>query len=225
MTREDQRDGLVLASVRHSLGAGVDDDARRGIVTARLTGHPRGVIPQRGEGDEKTRVALFCRMIEAVSATTRKLASSADIPAAIADYLRAANLPMVVRHGSDPLFASLDWPATLTRSEGFSDGSDLVSVSRAIGAVAESGTLVLVSGADNPTTLNFLPDYHIVVVAAADIAGDYETVWDRLRARFGATLPRVVNWISGPSRSADVEQTIILGAHGPRCLHVLIVES
>jgi len=62
-------------------------------------------------------------------------------------------------------------------------------------------------------------------VAAADIAGDYETVWDRLRARFGATLPRVVNWISGPSRSADVEQTIILGAHGPRCLHVLIVES
>jgi L-lactate dehydrogenase complex protein LldG len=225
MTHKDQRDDLVLSSVRQSLGAGADDDARRAIVAARLADHPRGVIPQRGEGDEETRVALFCRMIEAVSATTRRLASSADIPAAIADYLRGVNLPLTVRHGNDLLFASLDWPVTLTRSVGFSDGRDLVSVSRAIGAVAESGTLVLVSGPDNPTTLNFLPDYHIVVVAAADIAGNYETVWDRLRARFGATLPRVVNWISGPSRSADVEQTIILGAHGPRCLHVLVVES
>ena len=191
MTREDQRVMVwCLASVRRSLGVGADDDARRAIVAARIRGTSARGDPAAGRGGmEETRVALFCRMIEAVSATTRKLASSADIPAAIADYLRAANLPMVVRHGGDPLFASLDWPATLTRSEGFSDGGDLVSVSRAIGAVAESGTLVLVSGADNPTTLNFLPDYHIVVVAAAEIAGDYETVWDRLRARFGATLP------------------------------------
>jgi L-lactate dehydrogenase complex protein LldG len=90
--------------------------------------------------------------------------------------------------------------------------------------VAESGTLVLVSGEDNPTTLNFLPDTHIVVVSADDVAGDYETVWQRIREQYGAgTMPRTVNLITGPSRSADIEQTLILGAHGPRRLHVIVV--
>jgi L-lactate dehydrogenase complex protein LldG len=83
--------------------------------------------------------------------------------------------------------------------------------------------VVLISGADNPTTLNFLPDVHIVVVDAADIAGDYETVMTRLRQRFGdGRLPRTVNLITGPSRSADIEQTLILGAHGPRKLHLIV---
>ena len=91
--------------------------------------------------------------------------------------------------------------------------------------VAETGTLVLTSGPDNPTTLNFLPDTHIVVVDAKDIAGDYETVWHARCARhYGeGALPRTVNLITGPSRSADIEQTLILGAHGPRRLHVMVV--
>ena len=91
---------------------------------------------------------------------------------------------------------------------------------------AESGTLMMVSGPDNPTTLNFLPDTHIVVVDADDIAGDYETLWTRLRSAFGeGVMPRTVNLITGPSRSADIEQTLILGAHGPRRLHVVVVSK
>ena len=90
--------------------------------------------------------------------------------------------------------------------------------------VAETGTLVMASGPDNPTTLNFLPDTHIVVVDAKDIAGDYETVWARVREKFGIdALPRAINMITGPSRSADIAQILILGAHGPRRLHVLVV--
>ncbi len=87
-----------------------------------------------------------------------------------------------------------------------------------------SGTLVLTSGADNPTTLNFLPETAIVVLDAADIAGDYETVWERLQQQAGENpLPRTINLISGPSRSADIEQTLLLGAHGPRNLHIIVV--
>ena len=111
-------------------------------------------------------------------------------------------------------------------STGPSDGRQLVSVSHAMAGVAETGTLVLVSGKDNPTTLNFLPDNHIVVLDAADLAGDLETVFARLREKFGeGVLPRVVNMITGPSRSADIEQTLILGAHGPRRLHVIVVDG
>ena len=98
------------------------------------------------------------------------------------------------------------------------------ALSHAFGGVAESGTLMLVSGADNPTTLNFLPDTHIVVVDANDIAGDDETVRQRVRKTFGvAALPSAINMITGPSRSADIGQILILGAHGPRRLHVLVV--
>ncbi|TMJ49312.1 MAG: lactate utilization protein [Alphaproteobacteria bacterium] len=125
-----------------------------------------------------------------------------------------------------PRLAAMPWQRerTLEVKQGASDGNDLAAVSHAFGAVAESGTLMLTSGKDNPTTLNFLPDTHIVVVDADDVAGDYETLWRKLRERFGAgAMPRTVNWITGPSRSADIEQTLILGAHGPRRLHVMVV--
>jgi L-lactate dehydrogenase complex protein LldG len=83
--------------------------------------------------------------------------------------------------------------------------------------------LFLVSGAANPTTLNFLPEFHMVLVKASDIVGFYEEAWDRLRGIYDErTLPRTVNMISGPSRTADIEQTIVKGAHGPRRLYVVI---
>ena len=130
---------------------------------------------------------------------------------------------MRVRRGGDPRLEAMPWgkERTLEVGVGASDGHDLVAVSHAFGGVAESGTLMLTSGADNPTTLNFLPDTHVVVLDAADVTGDYETLWQRLRERCGdGVLPRTVNLITGPSRSADIGQTLILGAHGPRRLHV-----
>ena len=82
----------------------------------------------------------------------------------------------------------------------------------------------MVSGPENPSTLNFLPDNQIVVVAAKDVAGDYESVWAKIRFAYGkGGMPRTVNWITGPSRSADIEQTLLIGAHGPRRLHVVVV--
>jgi L-lactate dehydrogenase complex protein LldG len=165
-------------------------------------------------------------MVAAAAGTTTRLPNAADVPREISALLRAHNLPMTVRRGDDPRLAALPWNAqtTLTVTTGASDGSDLVGVSHAFGAIAESGTLMLLSGADNPTTLNFLPDTHVVVVSAENIAGDYESLWERLRKRTGeGTMPRAVNLITGPSRSADIGQTLILGAHGPRRLHVIVV--
>jgi L-lactate dehydrogenase complex protein LldG len=216
----------VLGKLRRALGVTGDEIERRGAVAARLDRPPRNLIPARGRLDREGRVALFCQMAEKVSATVRRLDGIEAVPLAVAKHLRRHNLPMRVRTGADPALDALPWENEphLERRIGASDGSDLVSLSRAVAGVAETGTLVLLSGADNPTTLNFLPDTHIVVVAADDIAGDYETIWERLRGLYGAAeLPRTVNLVTGPSRSADIEQTLILGAHGPRALHVLVV--
>jgi L-lactate dehydrogenase complex protein LldG len=216
----------VLGKVRRALAVKGDDEARKRTVATRLERHAANVIPARGQLESERRVALFCKMAERVSATVHRLSDSADVPRAVAEHLRRHNLPQQIRTGSDPLIEALPWDSEpqLERFVGRSDGHDAVSLSHAFAGVAESGTLVLLSGPENPTTLNFLPDTHIVVVAAEDVAGDYEAIWQRIRERHGeGALPRTVNLVTGPSRSADIEQTLILGAHGPRALHILVV--
>jgi len=216
----------VLGKVRRALGASGDEAERKRAVAARLDNPQPNLIPARGKLNRRGRVLLFCAMAETISATVELLALPEDVPSAVAAYLRKHNLPAAFRAGSDPAIAALPWERApqLTRLTGASDGSDAVALSHAFAGVAESGTLVLLSGPDNPTTLNFLPDAQIVMVSADDIAGDYETVWRRMREAYGpGMVPRTVNLVTGPSRSADIEQTLILGAHGPRALHILVV--
>lgn len=218
----------IFANIRKSLRVGSDDRLRHETVTARIQKHPRGIIPARGQKPDRERLELFRQMVESAKASIAILETKDDVPTAVAAYLRSKNLPQSIRHGDDARLSLIPWAKerTLEVTKGASDGAQLASVSYSFGAVAESGTLVMVSGADNPTTLNFLPDHHLVVVDERDIAGDYESVWDRIRLSFGANkMPRAVNWITGPSRSGDIEQTHLLGAHGPRSLHVLVVRN
>jgi L-lactate dehydrogenase complex protein LldG len=217
---------LVLGSIRRSLGVSGQEAPRRAAVEDRLARHPRGLVPARGQVGPAARIKLFAQMVEEAGGAVQALESAAAVPAAVADYLRSKNLPMKLRRGADPRLEAMPWTdvPTLDVSTGRSDGKQLAAISHAFAAAAETGTLVLLSGADNPTTLNFLPEHHLVVVEAKDIAGDYETVWQRLRKKFGeGTMPRTVNWITGPSRSGDIEQTQVYGAHGPRSLQVLVV--
>jgi len=216
----------ILAKMRSAMGRKADDPARRAAVADRLQRAPRGLIPERGQLDATARVDLFQKMAESVHASVDRVASGEEVPTAVSAYLKSKNLPPEIRMGSDPRLAALPWDgqAHLTIRSGAAEGSDLATVSHALGGVAETGTLVLTSGPDNPTTLNFLPEHHIVVLEAADVAGDYESVWERVRDTHGkGVLPRTVNMITGPSRSADIEQTLLLGAHGPRALHIVIV--
>jgi L-lactate dehydrogenase complex protein LldG len=219
---------VIFANIKKSLHVSGDDRLRRETVAARIEKHPRNIIPARGQKPDRERTEVFRQMVEAAKASIVVLDSKDDVPAAVTAYLRSKNLPQSIRHGEDERIALIPWAKerTLEVTKGASDGAQLASVSYSFGAVAESGTLIMLSGADNPTTLNFLPDHHLVVVDERDIAGDYETVWDKIRERFGANkMPRAVNWITGPSRSGDIEQTHLLGAHGPRSLHVLVVRS
>jgi L-lactate dehydrogenase complex protein LldG len=217
----------VFATIRRSLGVSGREATRREVVADRLRRAPRGVVPARGQLDEAERLALFRTLAEAALATVAEVDTAADVPAAVAEFLRGHNLPASLRMGEDPRLAAMPWADTaLETARGRSDGQDLNAVSHAFGGVAESGTLVLTSGRENPSTLNFLPDNHIVVLAAEDITGDYESMWDRIRAVYGkGEMPRTVNMITGPSRSADIEQTLLLGAHGPRRLHIVIVKA
>lgn len=217
----------VLANIRRALGVKGNETIRQQIAAERLERSPKGLIPDRGQVTGEQRLALFKLQAESALATVTEVDAAADVPQSVAAFLRDHNLPATLRMGSDQRLAAMPWGDTsLDISQGPSNGGDLNAVSHAFGGVAETGTVVLVSGSENPSTLNFLPDNHIVVVSAKDIAGDYETVWNKVRFAFGkGSMPRTVNWITGPSRSGDIEQTLLLGAHGPRRLHVVVVRD
>jgi len=217
----------ILGNIRASLGVTGEEAPRRLEVKERLELAPAGVIPARGQGDAAARLATFKFEAERAQASVVEVADGSEVPAEIARYLREANLPATLRTGEDPRLLAMPWRETaLEVTRGPSDGHDLNGASAAFAAVAESGTLALCSGPDNPTTINFLPDNHFVVVFAGDVLADYESVWGELRARYGkGVMPRTINFITGPSRSADIEQTLLLGAHGPRRLHIVIVRD
>jgi L-lactate dehydrogenase complex protein LldG len=214
----------IFANIRRSLGVTGKEATRRASVAQRLADPPRGIVPTRGQGSNAARLATFLTEAQRVSASNVVLDTAAAVPDEVARYLREMNAPLAVKIGQDERLAFLDWErAGVSMTQGPSDGSDLNAVSHAFAGVAETGSLVILSGPENPATLNFLPDNHLVVLAAADLAGDLETVLARLRTQYGkAIMPRTFNIITGPSRSADIEQTLLLGAHGPRRLHIII---
>jgi L-lactate dehydrogenase complex protein LldG len=198
----------------------------------RLADHPANLIPARGRLGKKARVDLFIREAERVNATVARVSSTDGVPREVARFLAKNNLPMSLKIAPETSDETIPWTeqTLLEVEEGRADGSEHASVTRAFAGVAETGTLVVLSGPGNPTTLNFLPPNHVCVVQASDIAGDYEDVWARLRAEksgdgSGDFLPRTVNWITGPSRTADIEQTLLLGMHGPQRLHIVIVDD
>ena len=153
------------------------------------------------------------------------IASDAEVPAEVARYLAAENLPAELAMAPEPALDALPWDERplLQIRRCKAEAGDAVSLTPCLAAVAETGTLMLVSGAETPTTLNFLPDTHIVVLRGEQVVATYEDGWDLLRAR--GALPRTVNFITGPSRTGDIEQKIELGAHGPRRLHVILIGS
>jgi L-lactate dehydrogenase complex protein LldG len=217
----------ILSSIRRSLGVTGREAPRRQVVADRLERSPKGLIPTRGQLTGEALLDLFRVQAEGALATVALMNSPDEVPGAVAEYLRSHNLPAAIRMGEDPRLSALPWGDTsLEISHGVTRGADLNGVSHAFGGVAETGTIVMVSGPENPSTLNFLPDNHIVVVSEKAITGDYETMWSKIRLSYGkGTMPRTVNWITGPSRSADIEQTILLGAHGPRRLHIVVVQD
>jgi L-lactate dehydrogenase complex protein LldG len=215
----------VFASIRRSLGVTGEEATRRFEVETRLKQAPPGIVPKRGKGDVSTQVETFKAEAERAQASVAEVREWADAPSEIARFLRESNCPATLRMGDDPRLTGMPWSeTTLEVVRGPSDGHDLNAVSVAFAGIAETGTLALVSGSDNPTTLNFLPDNHIVVLAREAIEADYESVFAKLRGVYGkGEAPRTLNFITGPSRSADIEQTLLLGAHGPRGLHIVVV--
>lgn len=218
------------AKAASSLGlAATTMDERRRAAAERIANPPRHLQPQRSSIPPGELPALFKSEAERQLATVVDVQSASEIPQAIAGYLKANNVPPRIRMGQDAFLAGLPWNTAtgLARDNGPATPTDLAGLSRAVAGIAETGTLVLCSGPDNPVTLNFLPETHIVVLRRADILASYEDAFDHVRASASSTpdMPRTLNLITGPSRTADIGGKIVIGAHGARRVAIVLLNE
>lgn len=211
----------ILAKIRKAQGRGTSpvSQAEREAMDTYVRARPRGPLPPV-EDDVVTR---FRARAESMQSTTDTVAALTDVPAAVARYLAAQDLP---RSGCVwPQLATLDWAgAGLDLAARRAHGDDLVGVTGVFAALAETGTLMVVSSSDTPASASLLPETHVAVVPASRIVKHMEDAWALARAELGE-LPRAVNFISGPSRTGDIDQVIVLGAHGPYRVHMVIVRD
>lgn len=216
----------ILGAIRRGLRRGTLPPDQAAMLDGRLARHPRHLIPARSRIARPAQVALFVRNLEKEFGTVARLPDLAAVPGAVADYLAAQNLPTRIAIAPHPEVTGLPWSdrPLLEVEARRAEATDLVSLQHGFAAIAETGTIMFPSDPARPTTLNLLPDTFLVLLRASRIVGAYEEAWDLLRAELGG-MPRNVMLVTGPSRSADIEQTLELGAHGPRRLHVLLVED
>jgi L-lactate dehydrogenase complex protein LldG len=193
-----------------------------------LLRHPSGPQP----APYADRLAQFRTMAERMSSTVETVEQSAAAPAAIARYLAGQGIaPNVVAWAA---LQGLPWAEAALQVEfrpprrDESRGADLVGVTGAFLAIAETGTLVLLSSGASPASTHLLPETHIALLQADRIVDTMEDVFEVLRRERGGPqqmMPRAINMVSGPSRTGDIEQTIVLGAHGPYRVHIIIAMS
>jgi L-lactate dehydrogenase complex protein LldG len=216
----------ILTAIRRGLRRAPLPEDQAAMLRGRLERHPRQLIPARSRLPHPEQIDLFVNNVEKEFGTVVRVADDSDVPGAVADYLAAQNLPGQLVMAPHPELRAIDWSARplLGVREGRAEADDMVSVQHGFAAIAETGTLMLPSSAERPTTLNILTDTEIVVLRGSRVVGAYEEAWDLLRSEIGA-MPRNVMLVTGPSRSADIEQALELGAHGPRRLHVVLVED
>ncbi|MCS6892631.1 MAG: LUD domain-containing protein [Rhodovarius sp.] len=222
----------ILQAIRRGLRRGPLPADMRAMLAHRLSTHPRHLVPERARGERAELVSRFIAQARKEYATVTRVPELAAVPAAIADYLLAHNLPARFAMAPHPELFALPWAERpmLKPEARRAEPGDAAALTLAFAGIAETGTLMLPSGAERPTTLNLLPEHALVLLKASAILGGFEDAWDRLRARHRDPLtdgfmPRNVMLVTGPSRSADVEQTLELGAHGPRHLHIILVDD
>jgi len=227
MTKE-----AILGAIRRGLKRGPLPGDQAAMLRQRMAHPPRHLNPARSQVSRPEQITLMVRNIEKEFGTVTRVPDSDEVPEAVASYLAGQNLPSSLVMAPHPDLRAIPWsmrPLLLIR-EGRAEATDMVSLQHGFAGVAETGTLMLPSAPERPTTLNLLADTAIVVLRSSRVVGAYEDAWDLLRAechdeRSGSFMPRNVMLVTGPSRSADIEQTLELGAHGPRRLHVVLIED
>ena len=209
----------ILAAVRTGLGARRSDAEKiRREAAALLDGLPtsRPVLPPLPLRE------VFIAQVTTpkVAATVDHIESAAQLPQAVRRYLEPRGLRAAIALQPAAELAALDWSGFELHPRVMPDQTVVVGVAR--WGIAETGSLVFHSGADTPVLAHFLPLHHVVLLRARTIVAHLE---DYAAAVAADKPPRNVNLVTGASGTTDIEGSLVLGAHGPRYLHIVVASD
>ena len=209
----------ILQKVRSALGQRSVDAASVRSAALALLSDPAATRPTPGAGTITDRFIAKATSPR-VAATASRLSSLAQVPAAVTAYLQQNGLAQSIALQPDAELRALDWSAFEVHQE--LSAKEPVAVGIARWGIAETGSLVFHSGSDLAVLGNFLPLHHIVVLPSRNLLPYLE---DYAALVAGQPMPRNVNLITGASGTTDIEGSLVLGAHGPRYLHLLVIEA
>ena len=186
----------------------------------------QGVRTPEGRGGQEVRIKHFTEQLAAVGAHCTTVRSETEAAVALARILTGAGARRVV--GSDaPLVQRMlaavgndiviDRLERLSRDELFACDA---GVTTAQWGIADTGTLVLESARERSRLLSLVPPIHVAVLSMRCIC---ESLGDAL-ARL-SVASHAITFITGPSRTSDIELTLVVGVHGPQTVHVLLMEE
>ena len=209
----------ILARIRGQTGkAGMTSEGEIAAVRSHIARHERGPLPSIAMQDP---VQHFIKECARLNTTLAEAADAAEVPREVARYIAAGSLqPRCVGW---PEFSTLDWQAASIEFDNRAPtGDDLIGITGCYCAIGETGTLLLLGAPSTPKSTALLPETHICIVKKSRMVPTMEDAFALMRSEIGEP-PRATFFVSGPSRTADIEQTIVIGAHGPYRVHVILV--
>lgn len=223
----------ILNKISSHLGH--DNRAQRSeSAQKRLYENPNHLIPKIGLlKTKKQRIDRFTEQAEKVDANIYNIKKINDLPKLSANIMAQYNIDQKMQCAPHTLLKKLKWEKHITEFDyGSANEEDIFSLSVAYAGVSETGTLAFLTGAESPKSLIFLAQHHLVLLPTSKLYANYEQVFAAMRKDYDSTnrmmsdkMPRSLNFVTGPSRTADIEQTLTLGAHGPLSLHIILYDD
>lgn len=189
--------------------------------------HAREWLPSVGKTAEE-QFELFAKNAADLKADFQLLASRDELTSALATIRGAENWQRIASHdGELSNFASksLGLPVLLT-DQGY-DVQEMekcdAGITECDALIAQTGGVVVTSRSTGGRALSVLPPHHVVLARRNQLVADLPAAFELLQTKYSDNYPSMISFITGPSRTGDIERILVLGAHGPKKLTILCV--
>jgi len=189
---------------------------------------PTDWLPQVPE-DPAGRLALFEKNSADLETVVRRCTSREEISSRLAEISRAESWKSVASHNfplGTAAVEALGLPVLATDAPYETSALERcdAGISGCECLIAQTGGILVTAASAGGRALSVLPPHHVVIASASQIVGDLADAFALLRQKYG-TIPAFLSFITGPSRTGDIERILVLGAHGPKKLTVLLVSG
>lgn len=224
MTNRD----IILGRIREALKiAAPHPSFHGGAGESPLPASPQQWLPPVGQTPEQ-QIELFRKNVEDLKAEFKVCANASEASQHIKSLASAGGWKKIGRHSGELINGvtqQLGLKEVLT-DQGYAV-NDLESCDAGITEceclVAQTGSVLISATGAGGRALSVLPPHHIVLARRAQVVPDLTVALQRAQAKFGNKFPSVLSFISGPSRTGDIERILVLGAHGPKKLTILLL--